>query len=62
MLFVIQMADVKYLRPNEDTDPNFAAALRKAAEKGVTVLAVDCAVTPDTMNLRLPVLVQLKRN
>lgn len=59
VLFVIQMADVKYLHPNDATDPAFAAALREAAENGVTVLAMDCSVTPDTMELRLPVLVRL---
>lgn len=51
VLFVIQMADVKYLHPNDATDPAFADALRKAAEAGVTVLAVDCRVTPDTMEI-----------
>ena len=59
VLFVIQMPDVKYLHPNEATDPAFAAALREAAENGVTVLAMDCAVTEDTMEIRLPVLVRL---
>ena len=59
MLFVIQMADVKYLHPNDETDPAFGAALREAAAAGVTVLAMDCAVTEDTMALRLPVLVKL---
>ena len=59
VLFVIQMPDVKYLRPNDATDPAFGAALREAAEAGVTVLAMDCGVTPDTMEIRLPVLVRL---
>ena len=59
VLFVIQMADVQYLHPNDDTDPNFGKALREAAANGVTVLAVDCAVSEDTMTIRLPVLVQL---
>ena len=59
VLFVIQMPDVKYLHPNDATDPAFGAALREAAAKGVTVLAMDCAVTEDTMQLRLPVLVKL---
>lgn len=59
VLFVIQMPDVKYLHPNDVTDPAFGAALREAAQNGVTVLAMDCAVTEDTMNLRLPVLVKL---
>lgn len=59
VLFVIQMSDVKYLRPNDATDPQFGEALRQAANAGVTVLAMDCAVTVDTMTIRQPVLVRL---
>ena len=59
VLFVIQMADVKYLRPHDQRDPAFGEALRRAAAGGVTVLAVDCGVTEDTMTLRCPVLVKL---
>ena len=59
VLFVTQMADVKYLHPNDATDPAFGNALREAAENGVTVLAMDCAVTESEMNIRLPVLVKL---
>ena len=49
VLFVIQMEDVKYLHPNDGTDPEFGKALREAAENGVQVMAVDCHVTEDTM-------------
>ena len=59
VLFVIQMADVKYLHPNDATDPAFGNALRSAAAAGVQILAMDCAVTEDTMEIRLPVLVKL---
>ena len=59
ILFVIQMSDVKYIRPHDETDPEFGRALREAAQNGVTVLAMDCAVAPDSMELRLPVLVKL---
>jgi sugar fermentation stimulation protein A len=59
VLFVIQMADVKYLHPNDATDPDFGAALREAAAAGVNILAMDCAVDVDSMALRLPVLVRL---
>ena len=59
VLFVIQMPDVKYLHPNDRTDPAFGAALREAAENGVRIIAMDCAVTEDSMKLRLPVLVKL---
>ena len=59
ILFVIQMADVKHLHPNDATDPAFGVALREAYANGVTVLAMDCAVTENSMDIRLPVLVKL---
>ena len=59
VLFVIQMADVAYLHPNDATDPNFGTALREAAAAGVQVLAMDCAVTVDSMTIRKPVTVKL---
>ena len=59
VLFVIQMSDVKYIRPHDETDPEFGKALREAAQNGVHVLAMDCAVTPESMTIRLPVLVKL---
>ena len=62
ILFVIQMPDVKYLHPNDRTDPAFGDALRAAADAGVQLLAMDCAVTESTMFLRLPVLIDLKKH
>ncbi len=59
VLFVIQMSDVAYLRPNDETDPAFGAALRQAAEAGVQLLAMDCAVTPTEMTIRNPVEIRL---
>ena len=59
VLFVIQMADVKYLHPNDQTDPAFGQAIREAQQAGVQIMAMDCAVTEDRMNIRLPVLVKL---
>ena len=59
VLFVIQMSQVEYLHPNDTTDPVFAAALREAAQKGVKVLAVECAVTPDSMTVTKAVKVRL---
>ena len=59
VLIVIQMSDVKYFHPNDATDPAFGAALREAAAGGVQILAMDCAVTPDFMEIRLPVPVKL---
>ncbi len=59
VLFVIQMSDVSYLRPNDVTDPAFGAALREAAAAGVQILAMDCAVTPNTMTIQNPVEIRL---
>jgi len=59
VLFVIQMADVAYLHPNDATDPDFGKALREAAENGVEVLAMDCAVTETEMTIHAPVPVLL---
>ena len=59
VLFVIQMADVQYIHPNDATDPNFGAALREAAANGVQILAMDCCITEDTMAIRNPVPVKL---
>ena len=59
VLFVIQFSPAKYLHPNDKTDPKFAQALRQAAENGVNVLAMDCAVTPSCMVLQNPVEVRI---
>ena len=59
MLFVIQMEDVRFLHPNDATDPAFGKALREAARSGVVVLAMDCRVTPQSMELQKPVPVKL---
>ena len=59
VLFVIQMADVKYIHPNDATDPAFGAALRQAQRQGVQVMAVQCDVTPGQMHITAPVEVRL---
>ncbi len=47
ILFVIQMKGVDAFSPNDETHPEFGNALRKAREKGVKLIAVDCNVCPD---------------
>lgn len=59
VLFVIQMEDVKHLHPNDVTDPDFGAALRQAKSAGVEILAYDCHVTQDTMEIGKRVQVRL---
>ena len=60
VLFVIQMSPVRYLHPNDATDPGFGEALRRAAAGGVQVLAMDCIVTESAMDIRSPVPVVLE--
>ncbi len=59
VLFVVQMKEIAVLRPNDGTHPAFGEALRQAAAAGVKVLAVDCAVTPESMEMDVPVPVEL---
>ena len=59
VLFVIQMSDVQYLHPNDHTDPAFGAALREANAAGVQTIAMDCAVTVDSMVIQKEVDVRL---
>lgn len=61
ILFVIQMSDVRFFAPNDRMHPAFGDALRHAARSGVAVLAVECGVTPDSMQVRKCVPVRLSR-
>lgn len=51
ILFVIQMKGVKLFKPNAKMHKDFADALAFAKEKGVNVLAVDCIVSKDTIEI-----------
>jgi len=59
ILFVIQMKGVTSFSPNVLTDPDFANTLKEAYEAGVNILAYDCNVTPDSMEIDNPVKVIL---
>ena len=59
VLFVIQMAGVKYLHPNDLTDKPFGDALRQAQKAGVEILAYDCKITENTMEIQDKVEVKL---
>lgn len=49
--FVIQMEGMRCFSPNDDTHPAFGDALRKAARAGVRVLAMECHVTPEKLEI-----------
>ena len=57
--FVIQMSGMVDFAPNDVTHPAFGAALRRAAQAGVTVLARGCTVTPDSLTMGESVPVRL---
>lgn len=51
ILFVIQMKGIKHFEPNDKTHSAFGDALRNAESKGVRILAYDCNVTKDTIEI-----------
>lgn len=51
IIFVIQMKGVQYFTPNDSTHKAFGDALRMADQAGVKVLAMDCHVTVDSLEL-----------
>ncbi|MBO5210279.1 MAG: A/G-specific adenine glycosylase [Lachnospiraceae bacterium] len=52
ILFVVQMKGVFSFSPNWETQPEFGKALQKARRAGVHILAYDCYVTPDSMEVQ----------
>lgn len=59
ILFVIQMKGIHTFMPNDDTHRAFGDTLREARAKGVSILARDCLVTKDSMEIQDPVPVVL---
>ena len=57
--FVIQMDRVAWFAPNDRTHPEFGEALRRAAEAGVEILALDCNVTVGRVEIGDPVEIRL---
>lgn len=51
VIFVVQMKDVMYFEPNYKTDPLFSNALKKAKNSGVNIMAFDCNVDEDSLNV-----------
>lgn len=51
VFLVIQMKDVRYFTPNRETHGAFADALLQASRAGVSVMAYDCHVSPDSISI-----------
>ncbi len=59
IILVIQMENVSYFTPNRETQPEFADALLRARDAGVQILAYECKVTPDSMEINQPIPIKL---
>ena len=59
VMFVIQMEGAELFMPNQELQPEFAEALARAKGEGVEILAYDCQVTADTLNIKKPVQVKI---
>ena len=59
VIFVVQMEGMRYFTPNRRTHAAFAEALERAEACGVKILALTCAVTPDSLTINGAIPVQL---
>ncbi|MDU6782925.1 DNA/RNA nuclease SfsA [uncultured Peptoniphilus sp.] len=64
LLFVVQMKDVKFFTPNYLTDENFSKGLLDASNNGVKILAYDCHVRRNSLEIseKVPVILEEKWN
>lgn len=60
LLFVIQMKGISKFKPNEERHPAFAEELRNAQKSGVKIIAFDCLVTPDSLEIDKEIPVSLE--
>ncbi len=51
VIFVVQMKGIDFFVPNEENHKEFADKLKEAEQKGVKLLAYDCIVTRDSLEL-----------
>ena len=59
-VFVVQMENVLYFEPNASTDPEFSEVLLEAEDAGVRILAYDCKVSENSLNIGKPVDIRLR--
>ncbi len=59
ILFVIQMEDVFLFRPNDITHKAFGDALREAKKSGVNIIAMNCRITENSIEMFKEIEVEL---
>ncbi len=60
LFFVVQMKGVTYLAPNRKTHAAFGEAMERAKKSGVQILAYDCHVEPDVIEIEKEIPVVLE--
>lgn len=60
LLFVIQMKGIRKFEPNWSTHEEFGKVLIKAQKNGVKLLAYDCLVTENSIEIQEPVAIDLE--
>ncbi len=58
-VFIVQMKGVRCFEPNRAVHPDFGDALKKAEAAGVGVLAFDCTVSENSIDIADPVAVRI---
>ena len=51
IIFVIQMKNVMHFEPNSETHKEFSEALKEAKKQGVHIIAVDCEVSENSIDI-----------
>ncbi len=51
VVFILQAKGAKVFSPNKETHPEFAEALIRAEQRGVSILCLDCEVTERTLSV-----------
>ena len=60
ILFVIQMKEIRLFTPNYETHAKFGEALCEAEKAGVKIMAVDCVVTEESIEIDSLIDIELK--
>lgn len=58
IMFVIQMKGVRLFKPNFETHRAFGEVISEAKKAGVNILAYDCIVEPDSLEIDSPIKVE----
>ena len=58
-VFVVQLSGAEFMEPNRATHPQFAEAMEKARDAGVHLMAVECSVRENTLDITKEIPIKL---